>query len=377
MRKAVERMGAAALPEHMFMVVTSFRIPTHTTFKVYQSVFQEVQRMPVPCTVIASIVEKGDENFIKDIMRQEVRDRDDIKLIIVRARGTGKRDGLAHAFRALSRQMPLENAVVCVVDGDTMMLPGCVERAVSMFAYLPSVGGITTNEFCEVEGSKLMQEWHTMRFVQRHKARVQHLRPGRAEAGFHRRQNRNHLRRPRQRPGQHIALDRPARLFGKGIGFDLGIAAGDFEAAPAQGARPFHRHDRGRLQHVIQPRKRCLIAGLAYQQGLHATVAGRVELHKGGRIFAKGHQTQRQVEADPGFAIHMVRQTDFGLCCLPGGNQTGALGRGQNPGAFDALIDLPCRNPTSGARTKGSVDTGIVKTEPLQRGLDLAPLVAA
>ena len=52
MRKAVERMGAAALPEHMFMVVTSFRIPTHTTFKVYQSVFQEVQRMPVPCTCL-------------------------------------------------------------------------------------------------------------------------------------------------------------------------------------------------------------------------------------------------------------------------------------------------------------------------------------
>ncbi|MBU1331185.1 MAG: glycosyltransferase family 2 protein [Gammaproteobacteria bacterium] len=168
MRKAVDRMGDAALPDHMFMVVTSFRIPTHTTFKVYQSVFQEVQRLKVPCTVIASIVEKGDENFIKDIMRQEVQGRDDIKLIIVRARGTGKRDGLAHAFRALSRQMPLENSVVGVVDGDTMMLPGCVERAVSLFAYLPSVGGITTNEFCEVEGSTLMKQWHTMRFVQRH-----------------------------------------------------------------------------------------------------------------------------------------------------------------------------------------------------------------
>ncbi|MCS5516631.1 glycosyltransferase family 2 protein [Pseudomonas qingdaonensis] len=167
-RKAVERMGDDALPSHMFMVVTSFRIPTHTTFKVYQSVFQEVQRLNVPCTVIASIVEKGDEQFIKTIMRNEVIDRDDIKLVIVRARGTGKRDGLAHAFRALSRQMPLQDAVVGVVDGDTMMLPGCVERAVKLFAYLPNVGGLTTNEFCEVEGSPLMRQWHSMRFVQRH-----------------------------------------------------------------------------------------------------------------------------------------------------------------------------------------------------------------
>lgn len=168
MRKQVEAMGDGALPDHLFMVVTSFRIPTTTTFKVYRSVFQEVQRLGVPCTVIASIVEKGDENFIKAIMRDEVRERSDIRLIIVRARGTGKRDGLAHAFRALSRQMPLQNSVVGVVDGDTIMLPGCVERAVKMFALLPSVGGLTTNEYCEVEGGKLVKEWHTMRFVQRH-----------------------------------------------------------------------------------------------------------------------------------------------------------------------------------------------------------------
>lgn len=168
MRKQVEAMGDEALPDHLFMVVTSFRIPTTTTFKVYRSVFQEVQRLGVPCTVIASIVEKGDENFIKAIMRDEVRERSDIRLIIVRARGTGKRDGLAHAFRALSRQMPLQNSVVGVVDGDTIMLPGCVDRAVKMFALLPSVGGLTTNEYCEVEGGKLVKEWHTMRFVQRH-----------------------------------------------------------------------------------------------------------------------------------------------------------------------------------------------------------------
>ena len=167
-RRKVDAMGEAALPSHMYMVVTSFRIPTHTTFKVYQSVFQEVQRMPVPCTVIVSIVEKADERFIKEIMQREVRDRDDIKLVVVRARGTGKRDGLAHAFRALSRQMPGDDAVVGVVDGDTMLLPHCVERAVKLFAYLPTVGGITTNEFCEVEGGSLVKEWHTMRFVQRH-----------------------------------------------------------------------------------------------------------------------------------------------------------------------------------------------------------------
>lgn len=167
-RRAVERMGDAALPSHMYMVVTSFRIPTETTYKVYRSVFEELQRLGVASTVIASVVEKADESFIKQIMHDVVSERDDIRLVIVRARGTGKRDGLAHAFRALSRRMPAEDAVVGVVDGDTIMLPGCIERAAKLFAYLPNVGGVTTNEFCVVEGSRIMKEWHTMRFVQRH-----------------------------------------------------------------------------------------------------------------------------------------------------------------------------------------------------------------
>lgn len=168
MRRAVERLGDRALPSEVFMVVTSFRIPTHTTFKVYRSVFQEVERLERPVTIIASIVEKADEVFIKDILRQTCRHPDRIKLLIVRARGTGKRDGLAHAFRALSRQMPAEDAVVGVVDGDTLMLPGCVANAIKFFSYLPNVGGLTTNEYCEVEGSELMRQWHALRFAQRH-----------------------------------------------------------------------------------------------------------------------------------------------------------------------------------------------------------------
>ncbi len=168
MRKAVDAMGDSLLPSHMYMVVTSFRIPPETTYKVYKSVFKECQRMSIPVTVIISIVEKGDERLIREIMQNEVDDSSTVDLVIVRARGTGKRDGLAHAFRALSRLMPDKDAAVGVVDGDTQLLPGCVENAVKFFGYLPSVGGITTNEFCEVEGSKLMREWHTMRFVQRH-----------------------------------------------------------------------------------------------------------------------------------------------------------------------------------------------------------------
>jgi glycosyltransferase Alg8 len=168
LRQHISSKNKRILPSELYMVVTSFRIPALTTYKVYLSLFEEIQRLPIACTVIASIVEKSDEVFIKEIMRSVVKDRADIELIIIRAAGSGKRDGLAHAFRALSRRMPEHDAVVGVLDGDTLIQPDCIQRAISVFPHLPNVGGITTNEFCRVEGGKLISAWHSVRFMQRH-----------------------------------------------------------------------------------------------------------------------------------------------------------------------------------------------------------------
>lgn len=86
----------------------------------------------------------------------------------MRIAGTGKRDGLANGFRAISRHMPDENAVVAVIDGDTVLDAGVVRKTVPYFKIFPNMGGLTTNEFCEVLGSYIMSEWHKLRFAQRH-----------------------------------------------------------------------------------------------------------------------------------------------------------------------------------------------------------------
>lgn len=167
-RKEVNKLGKSSLPSEMFIIVTSFRIPSDTTFKVYESVFKECDRLNVPVTVVVSIVEKGDERLIKDALNRTIKSSKSIKLVIIRARGTGKRDGLGHAFRSVSRCMPKPGSVVGVVDGDTILVPGCIEKAVSVFSVLPTVGGLTTDEYCVVRGSFFSSQWHAMRFVQRH-----------------------------------------------------------------------------------------------------------------------------------------------------------------------------------------------------------------
>ncbi|GHU21770.1 mannuronan synthase [Betaproteobacteria bacterium] len=166
-RRKLRKLGAATDPSHVFLMVTSFRIDALTTAMVYRSVIEDAIACGYPATVVCSIVERSDEQLIKALW-EKYAPPERISLIFVRIAGTGKRDGLASGFRAISRRLPDENAVVAVIDGDSILAPGVIKRTVPWFKLFPNVGGLTTNEFCEVRGGYIMSEWHKLRFAQRH-----------------------------------------------------------------------------------------------------------------------------------------------------------------------------------------------------------------
>ncbi len=167
LRAQVEAMGEAAAPSRVYLMVTSFRIDAQTTADVYRATIEEAIRCGWPAVVVASIVEMSDERLITDLWRRIAPPRR-VRLKIVRVPGTGKRDGLAQGFRAISRDMPPPDAVVAVIDGDTLLEPGVVTRTAPYLKLMPNVGGLTTNEFCKVDGGYVMSEWHKLRFAQRH-----------------------------------------------------------------------------------------------------------------------------------------------------------------------------------------------------------------
>lgn len=166
-RRQARKLGSAADPSHVFLMVTSFRIDALTTAQVYRSVIEEAINCGYPTTVVCSIVELSDELLVKNLW-DRLNPPEHVKLDFVRIAGTGKRDGLAHGFRSISRHLPDSRAVVAVVDGDTVLSPGVVRQTAPYFQLFENLGGLTTNEFCEVRGSYLMSEWHKLRFAQRH-----------------------------------------------------------------------------------------------------------------------------------------------------------------------------------------------------------------
>ena len=156
------------MPSKVYLLVTSFRIEAETTINVFHSVVREAVNCGVDATIVASIVEKGDEALIKEIF-SSYDTPSNVQLMIVRIPGTGKRlTALPKASVPSRANMPPQDAVVAVIDGDTVLSDGLVRKTSTFFKLLPNIGGLTTDEDCTVKGSRIMRDWHRFRFAQRH-----------------------------------------------------------------------------------------------------------------------------------------------------------------------------------------------------------------
>lgn len=166
LRKLVEQHSKELLPSKIYLLVTSFRIESDTSIKVFKSVIQEAINSNTECVILPSLVEKADEDLVKTLFLK-ANPPETVKLDFVRIPGTGKRDGLAQGFRAISRDTPPNDAVVAVIDGDSILEEGLLTRSTTFFKTMPEIGALTTDEECDVKGSPLIRSWHSLRFAQR------------------------------------------------------------------------------------------------------------------------------------------------------------------------------------------------------------------
>lgn len=166
-RRKVSAYEDSLMPSQIYMLITSFRIDSDTTQKVIHSAIQEAIHCGVEATIVASVVELADENFYKEIF-YSYNPPERVRLIFVRIPGTGKRDALAQGFRAISRDIPAGDAIVALIDGDTVLSEGCLRQCTPFFKLRPNLGALTTDEEGIVDGDPLVKSWYNLRFAQRH-----------------------------------------------------------------------------------------------------------------------------------------------------------------------------------------------------------------
>jgi mannuronan synthase len=82
----------------------------------------------------------------------------------------GKRPALALGMDVIAKDNPQPDGVVVILDGDTMLGPGLLDKVLPVFRLTPPVDAITTNESNLVKGPAWFGEWTTMRFGLRHRS---------------------------------------------------------------------------------------------------------------------------------------------------------------------------------------------------------------
>jgi mannuronan synthase len=166
LRRQAEALGEGGLPSHTYLLLTSFRIDTETTREVYSAALEEAAAATTPTTVVCSIVEMCDQRLIKQLFAA-FDPPPHVTLAFVRIAGTGKRDALAQGMRAISAMNPPHDAVVAVIDGDSILETGLLRATLPFFKLMPRMDALTTDEVCEVRGALAYREWYNLRFAQR------------------------------------------------------------------------------------------------------------------------------------------------------------------------------------------------------------------
>lgn len=172
-RKTEEEGGDILDPEHVFLLITTFRIATSVTARVYRAAIEDAIRSGYDITIVASLVEMSEERIVRKIFLS-LNPPKNIRLVITRIKGTGKRDALASGYRVIANSpVNLFNSVVAVIDGDSIVTPNLIRKCSRLFALDPELGGLTTDEDAELPKQpetlheKTYEIWYRMRFAQR------------------------------------------------------------------------------------------------------------------------------------------------------------------------------------------------------------------
>jgi glycosyltransferase Alg8 len=164
--RAKAAQAALSVTGHAFFLITSYKIDTETTQRVYQALFRAAAAAPGGATIVASVVETADARLIRALHAAMDVPMAGVRLVVDQIPGTGKRDALARSLRLIASQAPSRRDILLLVDGDSCV-PEDIVAATAPFFTDPKVGALTTDEAAEIAVPGLFADWFHLRFTQR------------------------------------------------------------------------------------------------------------------------------------------------------------------------------------------------------------------
>lgn len=156
----------APLPPSVYVIVTSYRMESGLNAAVYGALLADLAKMGRACCVVAAVTDPADARVLDTAFnRQAMPEGSSLHLVF--QDGTGKRAAMVDALRVVRDQSPSTNDQLILMDGDTLINPGDLEKTCRYLQAFPNIGAVTTDNRALVKGSSLTREWYRLRLAQR------------------------------------------------------------------------------------------------------------------------------------------------------------------------------------------------------------------
>jgi mannuronan synthase len=165
-RQAADAIAHSERPDHVYVLITSYRVAPETTFKVHDALVKNAVDYGAPTTIIAAVTDQTDVDVLGHVLADN-RMPANIRVRYMFQRGDGKRSAMADVLRFIAREMPSERAVVVFMDGDVQLAQGALAKSIPFFFAQPDLGALTTNNSAMVSGDEWTREWYDLRYAQR------------------------------------------------------------------------------------------------------------------------------------------------------------------------------------------------------------------
>ncbi|MDJ0718854.1 MAG: glycosyltransferase [Prochloraceae cyanobacterium] len=165
-RKKADAIGVEYLPP-VCIVVTTYKANAWVTQKVFRSIANEAKTLPQPPILLVNSSSTEENAAIKEILKSVDPELSHLKVIFA-VQKQGTRNPMADALRHLASFNLPENTVVALVDGNSEIAPGTLNKCIPFFRLFPKLGALTTDQLSKLKGPRTFFDWFNLRFAQRH-----------------------------------------------------------------------------------------------------------------------------------------------------------------------------------------------------------------
>ena len=154
-------------PRRIYFLIPTYKEKPDVTRAMLNSVLTEAASIPSEIYVVVNAGAENEDDLFRQI-HAEHPGSDKVNMMYIRQQG-GKRQGMADCLYEISKDDIDPTDVIALMDGDTVLGRGILDKCLPLFILKPKVDAITTDNISVTEGNWLYRKWYTLRFSMRHR----------------------------------------------------------------------------------------------------------------------------------------------------------------------------------------------------------------